>query len=302
MIAQRHLGKTDLKVSRLGFGCAALGNGYGDISEKAALQLVHQAIETGMNVFDTAPFYGNRLSEKRLGKALQGHRHQVILASKAGHYQDGFDFSVQGIKQSCLQSLRHLKTDYLDILQLHDIEHADPVQLEEALASLHTLKQQGLVRYIGVTSYSLSLLTDLVQRHDLDVVLSYCHYNLLDQRLQDQLLPTAKAKGIGLINASVTHMGVLSEQGPPPWHPADAEVKEASQKAAIFCRLHGISLSAVATYFALQNPDIDVTLLGVRTLSELEDSLNVVSGINRDMLTQVQEILQPVQNRNWKPI
>ncbi len=300
----RQLGKAELKVSRLGLGCAALGNVYGGISEEEAIRLVHQAIEAGLNFFDTAPFYGNRLSEMRLGKALQGFRQNVILASKAGHYQNGFDFSAQGIRQSCEESLRQLNTDYLDILQLHDIEYADQRQLEqEALPTLQSLKQQGLVRYIGITSYSLSLLNRLIQHHEVDVVLSYCHYNLLGQRLQDQLLPAAMNRQIGVINASVTHMGVLTEQGPPPWHPADDEVREASQQAALYCRQRGVSLSALAIDFALQNPDIDVTLLGVRTLAELESSLEVLSlGINKDILARVQEILKPVQNRSWKPV
>jgi L-galactose dehydrogenase len=298
------LGKTNLKVSRLGFGCAALGNGYGDITDQAAIQLVHKAIEAGINFFDTAPFYGNCLSEIRLGKALQGQRHKVVLASKAGHYQDSCDFSSQRIGQSCEESLRHLKTDYLDVFQLHDIEYADPYQLEqEAIPALQSLKQQGLVRYIGITSYSLSLLHRLIQHHHVDLVLSYCHYNLLDQRLQDQLLPTAKAKQIGVINASVTHMGVLTEQGPPEWHPAEQDVREACQKAAIYCRQHGLRLPTVAIYFALQNLDIDLTLLGVRTVAELESSLEVLfSSINKDILAAVQEILQPVQNRSWKPV
>ncbi len=299
-----NLGKTNLKVSSLGFGCAPLGNSYGEISDQDAIRLVHQALDSGINFFDTSPFYGNWLSEIRLGKALQGQRQNAILASKAGHYYEGFNFSDKGIVQSCEKSLFHLKTDYLDILQLHDIEYADPEQLEqEAIPALQTLKQQGLVRYIGITSYSLSLLTELIQKHDLDVLLSYCHYNLLDQRLQDDLLAAAKAKQIGVINASVTHMGVLTEQGPPDWHPADAEVREASQKAANFCRRHNVSLSAVAIYFAMQNPDIDITLLGVKTLKELQSSLEVLSsGIDKEILAEVQEILKPVQNRSWKEI
>ncbi len=299
-----NLGKTNLKVSRLGFGCAALGNSYGDISDEEAIQLVHQAIASGINYFDTAPFYGHRLSEKRLGKALQGQRQKVILASKAGHYQNGFDFSAKGINQSCIESLQHLQTDYLDVFQLHDIEYGDKQQLEqEALPALQALKKQGLIRFTGITSYSLSLLTELIERHDIDTVLSYCHYNLLDQRLQDRLLPAAKERLMGIINASVTHMGVLTEQGPPTWHPSDAEVRETSQKAANFCRQHNVSLSAVAIYFSMQNPDIDTTLLGVKTLKELESSLEVLSSsIDKKILAEVQEILKPVQDRSWKEI
>jgi L-galactose dehydrogenase len=303
-ITYNKLGKTNLKVSRLGFGCAALGNVYGDVTEDDAIQLVHQAIDSGINCFDTAPFYGNGLSEKRLGQALQGQRPKVILASKAGHNHEGFDFSDQGIRRSCIGSLGRLKTDYLDIFQLHDIEYADPQQLtQEAIPALEKLKQEGQVRFIGVTGYSLNQLTELIQSQSLDLVLSYCHYNLLDQRLNEKLLPTVKTKGLGLINASVTHMGVLTEQGPPDWHPATQEVREASQKAAAYCRQQGSSLSTVALYFALQNPDIDMTLLGVKSETELAQSLQVVScQLDESVLRNVQTILEPVQNRSWKPI
>jgi L-galactose dehydrogenase len=136
----------------------------------------------------------------------------------------------------------------------------------------------------------------------LDLVLSYCHYNLLNQRLNDVLAPAVKAKGLGLINASVTHMGLLTEQGPPPWHPAETAVKEASQRVAAYCRGRAVSLSALAVYFALQNPFVDVTLLGVSSEAELDSSLAVLSAPPAsDVLAAVQAMLEPVINRSWKP-
>jgi L-galactose dehydrogenase len=176
------LGKTGLTVSRLGFGCAALGNQYGAIQDSEAIRAVHAALDQGITFFDTSAYYGRTLSETRLGQALVGQRQNVILATKGGRIdRDEFDFSTDGILSMCAASLRRLQTDYLDIYQLHDIEFGDPSQIiNEAIPALQQLKQEGKVRFIGITGYPLPLLRQIIEAHQLDVTLSYCHYNLLN--------------------------------------------------------------------------------------------------------------------------
>ena len=296
------LGKTGVTVSRLGFGCAALGNQYGELQDSEAIQAVHAALDQGITFFDTSAYYGRTLSETRLGQALVGQRQNVILATKGGRIdRDEFDFSTDGILNMCAASLRRLQTDYLDIYQLHDIEFGDPNQIiNEAIPALQQLQQEGKVRFIGVTGYPLPLLRQIIETHQLDVTLSYCHYNLLNTTLNDGLVPAVKAKEMGLINGSVTHMGILTDQGPPPWHPAPASVKQIGRDVAAFCRRQGIPIAHLAIQFALQNDAVDVTLLGTRTVAELNESVQLL-GQSPDpaLLASVLAMIEPVADISW---
>ena len=296
------LGKTGLTVSRLGFGGAALGNQYGAIQDSEAVRAVHAAIDQGITFFDTSAYYGRTLSETRLGQALAGQRQKVILASKGGRIdRDEFDFSTNGILDMCAASLRRLQTDYLDIYQLHDIEFGDPNQIiNGAIPALQQLKQEGKVRFIGITGYPLPLLREIIEAHQLDVVLSYCHYNLLDTTLNEMLVPTVKARQMGLINASVTHMGILTDQGPPPWHPAPTQVKQIGQDVAAICHRQGIPIAHLAIQFALQNEAVDVTLLGTRTVAELNESVQLLDQPpDPALLASVLAMIEPVANISW---
>lgn len=302
----RTLGKTGLRVSQMGFGCAPLGNEYGALSDDEGTRAVLAAIDHGINFFDTSPYYGRTLSESRLGQALRGRRHEVVLATKGGRFDaplaTGFDFSYNSIITMCEASLTRLQTDYLDVYQLHDIEFGDKaVVVHEGIRALHDLQRAGKVRFVGVTGYPLPLLREMVETQTLDVTLSYCHYNLLNQQLDDLLVPAVQARGLGLINASVTHMGVLTDQGPQGWHPAPRVIKETAVRAAAYCREQGVSLAQLAIQFALHNPHVDVTLLGTRTRTELMDSLALLEApLDEGILAGVQAILQPVVNLNWE--
>jgi len=301
-VIYNQLGKTGLTVSKVGFGGAPLGNQYGDIEDREAIRAVQVAIDSGITFFDTSPYYGRTLSETRLGQALVGQREKVILATKGGRIdRAAFDFSYDGILHACEASLRRLQTNTIDVYQLHDIEFGDKKQIiNEAIPALHRLKQEGKVRFIGVTGYSLPLLREIIEGHELDVVLSYCHYNLLNTRLNKELVPTVKAKGMGLINGSVTHMGILTEQGPQSWHPAPAEVKQIGKEVADYCRRHGTAIAHLAIQFALQNSDVDVTLLGTRTVAELEQSLSLLGeGPDPELLASVLAAIEPVANVSW---
>lgn len=296
------LGKTGLTVSKVGFGGAPLGNQYGDIDDGEAIRAVRAAVDSGITFFDTSPYYGRTLAEKRLGEALAGRREQVVLATKGGRIdRDEFDFSYQGILDMCEASLERLQTDWIDVYQLHDIEFGDKIQVvNEAIPALHKLKEDGKVRFIGVTGFPLPLLREMVESQVLDVTLSYCHYNLINQTLNSDLVPAVRAKGMGLINASVTGMGLLTDQGPQPWHPASAEVKVVAAEAADYCRQRGVSLAQLAIQFALQNTLVDVTLLGTRTEAELRQSLPLVEQeVDSELVAAVLAILEPVANASW---
>jgi L-galactose dehydrogenase len=298
----RTLGKTGLQVSTVGFGCAPLGNQYGGLDDKAAIRAVHVAVDEGINFFDTSPYYGRTLSETRLGQALVGRRDKVILATKGGRFDFAdFDFSYDGIIKMCEASLKRLQTDMLDIYQLHDIEFGDKEQIvNEAVPAMRQLKAEGKVRFIGVTGFPLPLLREMVETQELDLALSYSHYNLINRTLNEGLVPAVKARGMGLINASVTNMGLLTDQGPQPWHPAPAAAKAVAAQAAAYCRECGASVAQLAIQFALQNTLVDVTLLGTRTEVELRQSLQLLGTTpDPDLLAAVEAILEPIFNLTW---
>jgi len=275
------LGRTGIQVSVLGFGAAALGGVYGRVSGREARRVVRCAMDLGINYFDTAPAYGDGLSEIRLGKALAGRRREIVLASKAGRFQAGgrleFDFSAARLRRSLAESLARLNTDYLDVFQLHDVEYADFSQiLDEALPELQAMKREGTIRAVGVTGRPTELLARLAEQARPDMILSYGHYTLLSTAMMERLAPVCASLGIGLVNAAPLEMGLLAPGGPPAWHPASPETQEAVRRAREFCAGRGASLEAVAVQFALANPAVAGTLVGMRTVKEIERNISAL--------------------------
>ncbi len=298
----KQLGKTDLNVSVIGFGSGPLGNLYGDIDTQTGINAVHAAIDGGVNFFDTAYYYGPKLSEIRLGEALKGYRDKVLIATKGGRYDDAeFDFTAKRLTEAIEESLTRLQTDYIDLYQLHDIEFdKTSIVLEEGLPILEKFREQGKIRYIGITGYPPHLLRDVAQQHPVDSILSYCHYNLMNTTLNEVLVPTIEEQGIGLINASILHMGVLTEKGAQPWHPAPQKVHDAGKQIAQLAHEHGANITDLAIQFALQNEHVDTTLIGMRTIDEVEHNLALLdSEIDTALLAKIQEVIAPVKDINW---
>jgi len=185
----RRLGRTDLEPSILGFGASPLGEEFGAIDPAEGERAVHAAIDRGVNFFDTAPYYGRTLSETRLGQALAGKRDRVILATKCCRDDlDRFDFSARRVTESLEESLRRLRTDRVDLLQIHDIEFGDRRQvLEEALPAARRAQEAGKARWIGVTGLQLELLEEVARQFEVDTILSYARYNLVITDLERSL-------------------------------------------------------------------------------------------------------------------
>ena len=274
----RKLGLTDLEVSVLGFGASPLGDVFSVTDPAESTRAVHQAIDRGINFFDVSPFYGLTLAEQRLGAVLAGRRHEVILATKCGRYgADEFDFSAGRIVAGVDASLGRLQTDYVDLLQVHDVEFGDAEQIvTETLPALRRLQQAGKARYIGITGYSLKMLARIAESAPVDSILSYCRYNLLVRDMDEMLTPLAQSKSIGLINASPLHMGVLSPNGVPAWHPAPPAIQAAGRRADEICKAHGLRLTEVALRFCLAHPCVASTLVGMSTVRELEENLRAL--------------------------
>jgi L-galactose dehydrogenase len=298
----RQLGQTSLSVSMVGFGASPLGDVFGCTDPEEAVSAIHFAIDQGINFFDVSPYYGLTLAETRLGEALQGRRDRVVLATKCCRYGENvFDFSAARIARSIDESLGRLRTDHVDLLQAHDVEFGRVQQIvEETIPAMRKLQQQGKTRYIGISGYSLPVLIQIAEQAQVDTILTYCHHNLMVTGIDDVLLPLAKQQGIGVINASALHMGLLTENGPPAWHPAPQEVKAAGRQVMELCREHGVNGSEVALRFCFAHPAVASTLVGMATRGQVESSLRALNmRLDLQLLTRIQKLVAPVFNHVW---
>src|SRR6185312_16073123 len=274
----RQLSQLGTLVSVLGFGASPLGNEFCAINPVEGTHAVRHAVANGINFFDVSPYYGRKLAEERLGQALSGLRDKVVISTKCGRYDTAlFDFSASRVEASLNESLRRLRTDYVDILYAHDIEFAGREQIvNETIPALKKLKQQGKARLIGVTGYPLKLLADVAVRGAVDIVMSYCHYNLLARDVDTDLAPILKEHNIALVNASPFHMGILSRAGAPAWHPAPERVKQAGSKIIKLCETRGVNLPAAALRFCINHPYIASTLVGMFQPAQVDENLKAL--------------------------
>jgi L-galactose dehydrogenase len=298
----RKVGATDLEVSLLGFGTSPQGNVYGAIDPVESTRAVHLAIDHGINYFDASPYYGLTLAEERLGQALVGKREQVVLATKCGRYGvDSFDFSAKRIKASVDESLCRLRTDYIDLLQAHDVEFATFAQItEETIPAMREIQKQGKARFIGITGFPMKMLVRIATAVPVDSILSYCRYNLLVADMDTVLTPFTRERGIGLINASGLHMGVLTARGGPDWHPAPPEVRAAAKRAAAVCERFGADLSRVAIRFCFDHPYVASTLVGMTTRDEVQTNLKLQQAkSDPELLKEIRAAIGPNFNAIW---
>jgi len=298
----RRLGKTELEVSILGFGASPLGNTFDVCDETEGIKSVHLAIDNGINFIDVAPFYGETLAETRLGKALKGKRNEIILATKCGRYGlRHFDFSYQRIIDSIDESLARLQTDYVDLYQLHDIEFGTKEQvLNEAVPAIQKIKQSGKARFIGITGLPVNYLAAIAREVDVDTVLSWAHYNLLEDEINAELVPLSKEKDFGLMNAAPLMQRILSDASLPEWHNAPDKVKAVQPHLISLCNEYGVKLSDVAIRFALNHPDIASTIVGMCDTVNVAQNLSALDfNIPEGLLEKIEAIVAPIKNTMW---
>jgi L-galactose dehydrogenase len=300
----RPLGRTGLNVSVMSQGGAAIGQQYGPVSVAEAARCVHAAIDAGVNLIDTSAYYGRGKSEEMLGEILQGGwREKVHLCTKAGRIDRSvFDFTPAAMRRSVEESLKRLRTDRVEILLAHDIEFADDTELvfTETANVLHQLKKEGKARFVGMSCYPLGLLKKAIERCELDVVISYAHYSLQNTRLVSELLPVAEARGVGVLNASPLSLGLLTNQGPPPWHPAPPAIKDACRTAAELCRARGADIAFLGMQFCFAEERIPSTITGTAKCDELAVNLRAMTEpIDRALLAEVEAVLAPVKDVSW---
>ena len=300
----RVLGKTGWKVSVLGFGAAPLGGTHGAVNEKEGIRAVRTAIDLGINFIDVAPYYGLTIAESALGRALQGiPREKYYLATKVGRYgadEKDFDFSPERVIRSVDESLRRLRVAHIDLIQCQDIEFTSiPKLVEETFPTLQRLKRQGKVRHVGVTGLPLKALRKVLEASTMDTVHSYCHFCLTNTTLV-QILPLLKDKRTGVINAAPLGMGLLTEKGPPKWHPAPSKVRDLCTKAVAHCQKRKASLPRLALQFATSHQDIATTLVGTSSPKKVKESVRCIEEpLDQSLLTEIQDLLAPIRNDIW---
>lgn len=300
----RTLGSTGIKVSALAYGGSSLGSAFREVDEAEGIRSVHVALDNGINLIDTAPYYGATKAETVLGKALKGiRRDRYVLATKVARYGPNladFDFSAERVTRSVDESLARLGVDHVDFIQVHDMEFGDLRQIvSETIPALRRVQAAGKARFVGISCLPVRLFRQVIDQTPMDQIQSYCHYCLNDTALGD-LLPYLRDKGVGIFNSAPLAMRLLSDDGPPGWHPAPAALRAKCAEAAALCRARGSDIGKLALQYALQNPGIHTHVVGTaspqRVLKNIEDAS---SPPDPDLLRDVLRVLEPVHNLTW---
>jgi len=292
-LRQRTFGRLGWQVSEVGLGGAWLAGRRGDLAVEQAAETVRQALALGINYIDTARAY--RRSEEILGIALEGVRQPYRLATKAGCTPHDFDYSRDAVLASFETSLRLLRRDRVDLLQLHEAPTAGWDRLMGkggAVEALHHLKRQGAVAAIGVTGRPPAFLARLVATDEFDSVLNYCEYDLTTRLAREELLAVAARHNVAVVLGSPLRVGLLGQ----PRGAALAKYQEPLRGKLE--RLHeladrsGIPLPHIAIRYLLGDADVATVLTGAASVEELRDTLSAASAgpLPADVLAEIRQI------------
>ena len=307
------LGKTGMRISHLSFGASSLGSVFRETNEKESFEAVEAAIEGGINFIDVSPYYGHYKAETVLGKALRNiPRDKYFLSTKVGRYgKDGvntWDYSARRVTDSVYESMERLGIDYIDLINVHDIEFQAALPgglqkvVDETLPALVEMREKGIVGHVGITDLQLENLKWVVEHCEagtVESILNFCHYTLNDDALLDYL-NFFEQRGIGVINASPLAMGLLSQRGVPAWHPAPKPLVEACQRAAEHCRQKGYQIEKLAVQFSVSNERIVSTLFSSANPENVRHNIQWANDEpDWDLVHEVREIIGNQQRVTW---
>ncbi|GAC1363014.1 MAG: aldo/keto reductase [Herpetosiphon sp.] len=314
----RPLGRTGVQVSELCLGCMMFG---GKTSPEDSYAIIDRALGAGINFLDTANVYSRGRSEEVTGEALKrnGKRHQVVLATKVhGQMSDavphGAGNNRRHIIEQCDASLRRLQTDYIDLYQIHRPESSVPI--DETLRALDDLVRAGKVRYIGTSTFAAwQVLESLWVSKEMHLNRFVCEqppYNLLDRRIERELLPLAQSYGLGIIPWSPLAGGLLTgkyNRGTPPpsgTRFADIETNPILQRRmneGVFGIVEGLqplvsakqcTMSQFALAWCAQQPGVTSPIIGPRTMEQLEDNLAALKiKVSDEDRARIDELVPP---------
>jgi len=302
----RKLGSTGIELTTLGFGGASVGNLYKAISDEQADATINAALKAGVRYFDTAPHYGQGLSEQRLGNALRSSNQGVVLSSKVGRvlqpvalpprgterfgFVDGlpftpvFDYSYDGVMRSFDSSLQRLQVNKVDILLAHDLgkmTHGDEHPhhwkdfMEGGYRAMRELQQQGLVRAIGLGVNEWQICADVLRHADVDVFLLAGRYTLLEQEPLNEFLPECVRRNVSIILGGPFNSGILINGvrgGAVPYYnygTASPTIVEKVTAIQAICDAHSIPMAAAALAFPLAHPAVVSVIPGQASVEEV---------------------------------
>jgi D-threo-aldose 1-dehydrogenase len=306
-------------LGKLGFGGANLGNLFTAMSDEQAHAVLEAAWECGIRYFDTAPHYGLGLAERRLGTFLATKpRDEFVVSTKVGRRlvpspetsdeldeEGGFvvpadprrvwDPSADGVRRSLDESLERLGLDRVDVLFLHDPdEYADmEASVRSSVPALVALREEGLVRAVGIGSKSVAAHLAGVRTGDLDLLMVAGRYTLLEQPAAPELIPECRERGIGIVVAGAFNSGLLATSTPGPgaryeYGDAPAEVVEKAQRLAMVCGKHGVELPAAALQFPLREPVVRSVVLGATEPAHIEQNVRrIAEPVPEELWTQL---------------
>lgn len=266
------LGASELLVGEIGLGCMSLGT-----EEQKAVALIHEALERGVNFLDTADLYDGGRNEELVGKAIQGRRDRVVLATKVGNRripgQEGWvwDASKTYILSAVKDSLRRLGTDYIDLYQLHGGTIDDPI--DETIEAFEQLKREGVIREYGISSIRPNVICEYAARSSIVSVMN--QYSIVDRRAEEEALPLLQEKGISVIARGPLASGALAAHREPAKGVLDYELGEL---IALREQLQPLvtperSLTQLAIRYSLSHPAVAVAIPGASSREQLLQNL-----------------------------
>lgn len=286
------LGKSNLNVSRVSFGCMSLGN---DHAENATI--LHHARDHGINFFDTADLYQHGFNEETVGRAFKDTRERVVIGTKVGNQwrSDGSGWDWNPTKEYILQaadeSLRRLQMDHIDLYQLHGGTIQDPI--DETIEAFEILKQQGKIRYYGISSIRPNVIREYVKRSNIISVMM--QYSLLDRRPEETCLPLLQQHNVGVLTRGSLASGLLIDKPAKPYLSYRPEEVARAAKAIVEAAGTNRSRTETVLQFVLHHPAITTAVTGVRTMEQLKECLRAANAkpLTDGEMLRLKEVLEP---------
>lgn len=290
-LKQNRLGNSDVLVGEIGLGCMSLGT-----EVQAAVAIIHEALELGVNLLDTADLYDSGHNEELVGKAIQGRRHQVVLATKVGNRripgQQGWswDPSKAYILSAVKDSLRRLNTDYIDLYQLHGGTIDDPI--DETIEAFEQLKQEGWIRAYGISSIRPNVIREYASRSDVASVMN--SYSIVDRRAEESVLNLLQDRQISVIARGPLASGALAARREPVKGVAGYELDELRQLREQLAELErpGRSLTQLALRYSLHHPAVAAVVPGASSCEQLRD--NVAAATSDPLSAEEVELIRRI--------
>ena len=308
---KRKLGKTDIELSAIGFGGAPIGDLFENLQDENCYKVLENCFESNINHFDTSPYYGNGLSEQRLGCFLKKiPKNKYYLSTKVGRYLTvekeenidrgkwvgglnfvpNIDYSYDGVMKSFEQSLHRLATSKIDICLIHDVDrytHGDQVDhyfkiaMSGAYKALTQLKEEKIIKAIGIGVNDADMCKRFAEAGDFDCMLLAGRYTLLDQSALDDCIPIAEEKNIGIILGGVFNSGILAkgigENITYFYQTIPDNIKKKYNEISIICERYNVSVPSVALQFCYANKSISSMVVGMDREDQINNNISSLS-------------------------